>query len=381
MEEKTTWEAVAGPSNNRIESSQPDVPQSRVDLIVPSDSAPNTDLETMSTKDGAGEKDQYYLERAPVWRALVHLCVPMMLALSANVIYGIINAYFIGTLHDTAMLSAIALGLPVLSLAMAIGGVFGVGGGAYISRLLGEKDTGRIKHVSAFVLYGSLLLGVILNVICFILLNPLVHILGNYQHSFLQKLAVKYFLVTKELLKEVFGIGLSELILSSFLIVTTLLVNNLAVQYGDYVIAAFGVSLRIVQLPEFICMGVFVGVMPLLGYSYGSKNSARLKAALQQSSLAIAGILAIFSTIVYLFRSEVFSLFSSSHDVVSFGSYILTAMLISTLFNGFTGLIITYFQTTNKPLQTTIMSFAQGGLFIPVILIAQALLGLTGIVC
>jgi Na+-driven multidrug efflux pump len=55
-------------------------------------------------------------------------------------------------------------------------------------------------------------------------------------------------------------------------------------------------------------------------------------------------------------------------------------MLISTLFNGFTGLIITYFQTTNKPLQTTIMSFAQGGLFIPVILIAQALLGLTGIV-
>ena len=75
----------------------------------------------MSTKDGAGEKDQYYLEGAPVWRA-VDLCVPMMLALSANVIYGIINAYFIGTLHDTAMLSAFALGLPVLSLAMAIGG-------------------------------------------------------------------------------------------------------------------------------------------------------------------------------------------------------------------------------------------------------------------
>jgi len=469
MEEKTTWEAVAGPSNNRIESSQPDVPQNRVDLIVPSDSAPNTDLETMSTKDRAGEKDHYYLERAPVWRALVHLCVPMMLALSANVIYGIINAYFIGTLHDTAMLSAIALGLPVLSLAMATGGVFGVGGGAYISRLLGEKDTGRIKHVSAFVLYGSLLLGIILTVICFIFLNPLVRVLGTDQQSFLPtqdyvsvlllflpvlmanfavsqivraigaarqamngmilsigtnlffdvlfilllhlnvtgaalsialsnmaslvyyilflqmrdgpvKLAVKYFLVTKELLKEVFGIGLSEFILSSFLIVTTLLLNNLAVQYGDYVIAAFGVSLRIVQLPEFLCMGVFVGVMPLLGYSYGSKNSARLKVALQQSSLAIAGILAIFSTIVYLFRGEVFSLFSSSHDVVSFGSYILTAMLISTLFNGYTGLIIAYFQTTNKPLQTTIMSFTQGSLFIPVILIAQALLGLTGIV-
>jgi multidrug efflux pump len=36
------------------------------------------------------------------------------------------------------------------------------------------------------------------------------------------KLGIKYFLVTKVLIKEVFSIGLSELIMSSFLIVTTL---------------------------------------------------------------------------------------------------------------------------------------------------------------
>ncbi|HEV2654778.1 MAG TPA: MATE family efflux transporter, partial [Ktedonobacteraceae bacterium] len=194
------------------------------------------------------------------------------------------------------------------------------------------------------------------------------------------KLAVKYFLVTKVLLKEVFSIGASELIMSSFMIVTALLFNNLAVQYGDYVIASLGVALRIVQLPEFMCMGICLGVMPLLGYAYGSKNSGRLKAALQQSALAIAGFIAVFSTIVFLFRSEIFSWFSSDHQVVAFGSYILIAMLVSSLFNGFTGLILAYFQTTNKPLQTTIMSFAQGGLFIPVILVAHALFGLTGIV-
>ncbi len=427
------------------------------------------ETKTLSKKDLDGAKDQYYLEKAPMRHAFVHLCVPMMLALSASVIYNIINAYFIGTLHDTAMLSTIAFGLPILSLSMAIGGVFGVGGGTYISRLLGEKDTESIKHVSAFVLYGSLLLGILLTIICFIFLNPLVRVLGTDQQSFLPtqdyvsvlllslpvlianfaveqivraigaarqsmngmilsiganllfdvlfililhlnvtgaalaialsniasllyyilflqmregpvKLAVKYFLVTKVLIKEIFSIGLSELIMFSFLIVATLLMNNLAVQYGDYVIAALGVALRIVQLPESMCMGIFMGVMPLLGYSYGSKNPERLKAVFQQSSLAIAGIIAIFSTIVYLFRNEIFGWFSASHDVISFGSYILTAMLVSTLFNSFTGLIIAYFQTTNKPLQTTIMSFAQGSLFIPVILVAQALFGLSGMV-
>ena len=143
-------------------------------------------METLP-KDTASDdsKDLYYLEKAPVLHALVHLCVPMMLAVTASVIYNIINAYFIGMLHDTAMLSAIALGLPVLSLAMAIGGVFGVGGSTSISRLLGEKDMGSIPHVSAFVLYGSLLFGVILAAICFIFLNPLIRVLGTDQLSFL----------------------------------------------------------------------------------------------------------------------------------------------------------------------------------------------------
>lgn len=168
--------------------------------------------------------------------------------------------------------------------------------------------------------------------------------------------------------------------MSSFLIVSTLLFNNLSVQYGDYVIAAIGVALRIVQLPEFLCMGIFMGVLPLLGYSYGARNPRRLRAGLQQSALAIAGIIAIFSTIVYLFRNDIFGWFSSNQNVVSFGSYILTAMLVSSLFNGFTGLIMASFQSTNRPVQTTIMSFAQGGLFIPVILIAHALFGLSGIV-
>src|SRR6266702_3617106 len=326
MEEKTTWDAVAGPSNTRIESSPPDVPQNRVDLIVLSDSAPNTDLETMSTKDGAGEKDQYYLERAPVWRVLVHLCVPMMLALSA-----------------------IALGLPVLSLAMAIGGVFGVGGGAYISRLLGEKDTGRIKHVSAFVLYGSLLLGVILTVICFIFLNPLVHILGTDQQSFLP----------------------TQDYVSVLLLFLPVLIANFAV---SQIVRAIGAARQAMN-------GMILNVTGA-ALSIALSNMASLVyylLFLQMRDGPVKLAVKYFLVTKELLK-EVFGLFSSSHDVVSFGSYILTAMLISTLFNGFTGLIIAYFQTTNKPLQTTIMSFAQGGLFIPVILVAQALAGLSGIV-
>ncbi len=413
--------------------------------------------------------NQYYLQDAPILKSLMHLCIPMMLAISAGVIYNIINAYFIGTLHNTSLLAALTFGLPILTIAMAIGAAFGVGGSTYISRLLGEKNIEKIKHVSAFVLYGSILSGIIVTVLSVVLLNPLVHALGAdaasfaatksyslylllclpvlvanfameqvvraegaakesmygmllavvlnlvfdvvlilvlhmsvagaaiaigisnfgsllYYIYFLQKknintdLSPKYFSLNLAIAKETFSVGASELLMSSFLIVTTLLLNHFAVQYGDNVLASFGVALRIVQFPEFLAMGLFMGAMPLLAYNYGAQHEERLKQALRQTAIGIGALVVLFSSIVYLLRRPVFMLFTQSNSLITIGVYILIAMLISTIFNGFTGLFITYFQATNKAKAATIMSVTQGVLFIPVVLFAHQIYGLHGVI-
>lgn len=168
--------------------------------------------------------------------------------------------------------------------------------------------------------------------------------------------------------------------MTSFLIITSLLLNNYAVRYGDDVIAAFGIYLRIVQLPEFLCMGLFMGITLLIGYSYGSKNKKRLQRAMKQAAIAIALIVCIFSSLVYIFRKDVLSWFTSSDSLIGVGIYILSVMLISTVFNGFTGLITSYFQTTGKAKKALAMSVSQGTLFIPTIVIVNAVLGLHGII-
>ncbi|MFF2773030.1 MATE family efflux transporter, partial [Streptomyces bacillaris] len=105
-----------------------------------------------------------YLASAPIWRSLVHLCVPMIAGFSIGSVYNIVNAGFIGSLHSTPLLAALTFSLPVFALLMAIGGVFGVGGGTYVSRLLGSQDqegadtaaaAERIKQVSSFTLWGA----------------------------------------------------------------------------------------------------------------------------------------------------------------------------------------------------------------------------------
>lgn len=120
----------------------------------------------------------HYFEKASISKAVAHFAVPMMLGTSMSVVYSILNAFFIGTLNNTAMLSALALTLPLFSVIMALGNLIGIGSSTFISRLLGEKRINDVKHVSSFAFYSSLLLGLIVIVAGIFFMEPIVHGLG-----------------------------------------------------------------------------------------------------------------------------------------------------------------------------------------------------------
>jgi multidrug efflux pump len=426
------------------------------------------------------------LSSAPLWRALIHLCIPMMAGFIVGAVYNIINAGFIGTLHSTALLAALTFSLPVFALIMAVGGVFGVGGGTLMSRLMGSEEAGggedapaaaapseateaRIRAVSSFTFWGALTAGVVLAVLGVVFASPIAQAVGAsgdtlaptalyialmfgfcpvYVVCFALEQVVRaegaavasmtgliastvanlvfdvlfilvlgwgvagagialglsnlvmagYYLwwiarrsshasvsprdlrVDGPMVREVMGVGASELLQSSFLIVTTLVMNWVAVAYGAALLAAMGVALRISQLPEMICMGVFMGIIPLLAYAHGAGNVRRLRRAVLASAASILGITLVFSGVVFVFRDGVFALFSADPAVIDDGVKILTAMLVATLFNGFTGLAIALFQATGQMRNAAIMAVAQGVLFIPVVFGARALWGFTGVV-
>lgn len=413
--------------------------------------------------------DEHYLKTAPIHKAITHLAIPMMLAMSVSTIYNIINAYFIGTLHSTSMLAALTYGLPIFIITLGIGGIFGVGGSTYISRLLGEGNKTQTKHVSAFVLYGSLTLGTIVTILALTFLNPIITALGTdptsynatrnytfmlilwipifvtnfgieqivratgatkqsmygmliatitnlafdalfilalhmgvegaalatgianlisltYYIHYLHKnkpeisLHPKNFTINKNLLKQIFGIGISDLIQTSFILIASLTLNHIAAKYGDNLLAAFGISMRITQLPEALCMGIFLGIMPLIAYTHGNKNLTRMHNTLKQSAIWMGVIIITFSGLVYLYRTQILTWFTTDPKTLNIGLLILIAMLVSTLFNGYTGLLLTYFQATGKAKAATILSTTQGIILIPGIIILSATLGLNGIV-
>ncbi|MEA9984883.1 MATE family efflux transporter [Subtercola sp. RTI3] len=418
--------------------------------------------------------NRWYLSAAPIVRALVHLCVPMAAAMIVGAVYNVINAGFIGSLHDATLLAAVTFGTPLLGLVMAVGGVFGVGGGALISRLLGAAEhdpakAGEIKHVSSFAVWGAAITGAVLGAIGLVLLGPLVSVLGAdasavpatsayvavmlafvpvlavafcleqivraegaarqvmigliastianvifdvlfilvlhwgvagaalamglsnlgvviyfvvwlQGHSEHVSLAPRWFSLSPSVVKPVFGVGIGELLQSAFLIVTSLVLNNLAVAYGDSALAAMGVAVRIAQVPEFLVMGVTLGVLPLLAYSYGKGDRARLRSALRVSAMTVGGVVLISAVTVFIFRDQVFSAFVSDPSVLAIGVTILTAQLVAMIVNGFTGLITSLFQAAGRSVAAIIMSMSQGVLFIPIVLIGNLWFGLAGII-
>lgn len=415
------------------------------------------------------ESNIYYLKESPIRKAIAHLSIPMMVGISATTIYNLINAYFMGLIHDTNMMSAITLAMPITIILMAVGNVFGVGGGTFITRLLGSGDKEKGKKVVGYSFYMSIIAGIIIAILAMIFMTPFVHLLGadgqtliyTKQYStilfaggfgmilnfgleqlvrsegaskesmygmfinvavsiildallilvfnlhvigagislVLANLAATayyvWFLETKsESLKgflkhfrisikdqlEVYKIGISEIFKSAFMIVTTLLLNNFSVEYGDNVVASFGIAVRITQLPEFLTMGLFLGAMSLFAYSFSAHNTKRLKEALREVSLWIGGISILFALIVYVFRVPVLGLFTSDPRVIQVGLTILAAQLISSVFNGFSGLFTGIFQASGFGAQTGVMSMIQGTFFIPVVLLLHHFYGLDGLI-
>lgn len=195
-----------------------------------------------------------------------------------------------------------------------------------------------------------------------------------------QSIRLKYFKPNPTILINIFKIGISALLLSGFLIVSSLMFNNYAVLYGDQVVAAFGVANRVCQISDFIGMGLYMGVVPLIAFSYASNNIERLNRVLKTTAFYLVTIISVIAAVLFVFRTQVLELFSSDESVIKVGVIILTALLFSTLFAGISGLLTSMFQAFGKSIQSTIMSVSRGIALIPIIIVGNSLFQLNGVI-
>ncbi len=409
-------------------------------------------------------------EKAPIPRAVATMAIPSMITMLVVVIYNMADTFFIGQTGDPVQVAAVSLAMPIFSVFMAIGSMFGMGGNSTVARALGSGRADRVKNISAFCFYTVIGLGIILAIFMFILLDPVMNICGvtdatyEYTKSYLTYITMGapfimlanccgnllrgegaatasmignmtgtitniildpifilvlgwgvggagaatvlgnilacvyylcYFIFNKKtqlsikpkfykwgdkIASSVISIGLPTALNSLLMSIATVVMNNTMGKYGEDPLAAMNVAMRINMLVVFMQSGLCMGVMPLVGYNYGSGNKKRMMNILYFTGACAVAIGTVLTVIMVFARSSIVAAFINDENVVSYGIHYLVGIQTSAPFVGLFFLSTSTLQGMGKATYSLLMTLLrQFVAYIPAILLLDHFFGLNGL--
>ena len=117
-------------------------------------------------------------ETLPVPKAVKEMALPTIFSQLIVLIYNMADTFYLGRTNNPYMVAGASLILPVFNICLSLAGLTGMGGGALISRLLGEKRENEAKKVSSFSFYLSIAVTAVFSMAMFVLMKPILGLLG-----------------------------------------------------------------------------------------------------------------------------------------------------------------------------------------------------------
>lgn len=416
-------------------------------------------------------------------KAVATMAVPSMLGMLINIVYNLADTFFVGQTGDSNQVAAVSVSMPLFLIFIAVGNLFGVGGCAFISRSLGEGRQDRVKKISSFCIYTSILIGIVLGVLFMVFKTPLLYMVGasdntiGFASDYLKWVAIGspsvitaitvcnlvrgegaaktsmfgsilgqvvnivldpifilsggdelfgfkmpfgfglgvagaaiatvignicsvvffllYFLKGKSILsitpkrytfkdgiaKGVINVGLPASLNNLLMSLSNIIVNIVLVSYGDNAVAAMGVAMKANMLVVMLQIGLGQGVQPLIGYCYGARNYDRMKKCLHFSMVCNIVIGTVMTLFYVVFKENVISMFIDDANVIELGVKMLIALMSPGPIIGIMFILNFSFQGMGKGIQSLILSIGRQGLiYIPLLFILNAAVGLEGII-
>ncbi len=131
----------------------------------------------------AEEKNRDLFENMPIARAVRTMAVPTVLSQLIVLIYNIADTFFIGRTDNPYMVAGAALVLPVFNICLSLSGLAGIGGGALVSRLLGQRREDEARRVYSFSVYLCLVTSALFAAGVGIFMDPLMTLLGAKEET------------------------------------------------------------------------------------------------------------------------------------------------------------------------------------------------------
>ncbi len=111
-------------------------------------------------------------------KAVLKMSLPIVFGMMIQILYSMVDIYFIGKLNDPNQMAAANISMPIFMVTMALASIVGVGASSELARALGKKDEEKTRSIlgTGFVL--SFIIGLIYSILVYGLKDKIAILLG-----------------------------------------------------------------------------------------------------------------------------------------------------------------------------------------------------------
>ena len=112
------------------------------------------------------------------YKKLIKFAIPTIIMMIFTSIYGVVDGIFVSNCVGAEAFAAVNLIMPALMIFGSIGFMIGTGGSALVSKTIGEGNNKKANEYFSMLIYLLLIIGAVLTIIGFILVEPISKFLG-----------------------------------------------------------------------------------------------------------------------------------------------------------------------------------------------------------
>lgn len=179
---------------------------------------------------------------------------------------------------------------------------------------------------------------------------------------------------------EVLKIGLPNSVSVIIMSCSNIILNNLASDFGDHVVSAYGVSGKLIQMVFMIVVGYVTGYMPFAGYNYGAGNFKRMLSALKFTMLSGTGICLVLLVPFIWLSPNFVGAFTTDAQIIDVGVRFLRAQAWAVPIMAVQSTMMVTFQATGEAIRAMTVNMGRQLLYnIPFLFLFSRLWGLNGL--
>ena len=375
--------------------------------------------------------------KAPVSKAVWTMALPTIVTQLINIVYNYADTWYVGRTANTAMVATLGVCFPLFVIMAAVANLFGIGGASVISRAMGEQNTEKARRAFAVSFWGGMVSAVIFMGIILIFRTPLIWLVGGDAHDFqyvsdymfwtmvvLDPLfmfvilpsgmevtgaavatllsnvaAFVYFLIyirrrqqreadgilnirlpkaqaADPVLPEILMTGFPAALQTTFAMVSNIFANVLIRPYGSGAVAGMGIAKKINMIAFNTCMGMTMGVLPLIGYSYGARDYTRMRQIIRYTGTVVLLFGAACAAVFITQAPHLVRFFIDERTSVRYGTQFLHIIGYAAPLAAISYLCVTVFQACGRKWPAFALSVLRKGVFdVPAMFVFRTILG------